>query len=130
VTSFPITAEWKHDPSGPVTGTLPVCSMDESIGLYPPQAPIPSVKILTIRETALPLQLAVRYTDAANRPPTHPYIARFAITAPTDAAAKLPVEIFDPAASDLKIKLKIKVRCHRSKHLQNKQNVLYITHNV
>jgi heat shock protein 4 len=103
ISAFPISVDWKHDPTAPVTGVLPLTAMDESIGVFAPNNVAPSVKIITIREWALPLQVAARYGDHAARPQSHPVIARFAITPPADAAkaARIPAQC--------KIKLKMKV---------------------
>jgi len=103
VVSYPIKVEWQHDPNAAVTGELADIPMSDSIDVFPANNAIPSVKVVTIKDATLPLQLAARYSDEANKPSGDSLVARFAVTAPTDAAARAKLG----ETNKLKVKVKL-----------------------
>lgn len=103
IISYPIKVEWQHDADAAVTGALADMPMEESINVFPANNTIPSTKVVTIKNTKLPLQVAARYSDPENCPSGNSLIARFAITAPTDPAMKAKLN----ESNKLKVKVKV-----------------------
>ncbi len=112
ISAYPIDVEWL--PGNPVftsNGALTDISTSDKVSLFAQFNPIPSTKIVTIKETKLPLQVAARYAQHPTAPTCSSLVARFSISAPQG------VVIPDTG----KIKLKIRLDPHGVCSLESAQ---------
>jgi heat shock protein 4 len=101
VAPYAIEVEWQHKADATPASLHEPLSTEDRVRLVELYAPTPAVKIVTIKETRLPLLVAAKYVSSGQ--PTFPAadatIARCLVTAPAGAA--LPEQ--------LKLKLKVKI---------------------
>ena len=103
VAPYAIEVEWLHDANARTNnGAIPAFTTEDRVRLIDLYAPTPAVKIVTIKETKLPLLVAAKYVTSGQPsfPAAEATLTRCLITAPADAK-DLP-EV-------LKLKLKVKL---------------------